>query len=643
MSLPSSNQSLASTQFASDDRLRTLFESVAAGIVIQSAQGPILYANQMAAEIFGMSRNDVEGRTSFDPKWQMITEAGRPVAGEQHPSMITVRTGRPLRGEIRGIFAGDPDRTRWLMINTDPLRDPDTGDVTEALITFTDVTDRKHAETALRESEQLLNETGRVAQVGGWEHDLRTGRALWTPTLYDIIEIEPGAPIPGPSEHLNYYAPADRARLAEAYQRCIDTGEPFDLELQCHTARGRPLWSRAIGEAVFENGQCVKLRGTFQDISTRKTAENALRESEYRFRQIYENMAVGVARVSLAFRIESANDAYCRMLGYTEDELIGKRLADITHPEALPENLRQQARLGAGEIDHFRMEKRFIHRTGRVVHGILDANLVRNADGKPLYFLGSVLDVTGRKRAEEALLESEKKFRLLFERSPDAHVIFAKGGLQDCNQACLDMLGIANRDELLSRHPGHISPPRQPDGQDSSEKAEQQIALAYANGSHRFEWTCQRPDGELVELDVLLNAITLQGEPAIHAVWRDITDRKRAEAELARHRKHLEVNSSTSAPPSSKPPTRSCSARSASPPWASSPPPSATSYVTPSARSTRPFTPCAPCSASRAPTSPTCSIAPTATSNAVTASSRSFSTMRATCRPSSSAPTSMTG
>jgi PAS domain S-box-containing protein len=87
--------------------------------------------------------------------------------------------------------------------------------------------------------------------------------------------------------------------------------------------------------------------------------ENALRESEERFRRIYENMAVGVAWISMNYRIEGANEAYCRMLGYSETELMGKHLRDITHPDSVEDNLIKQSELATGEIDHYRIENAF--------------------------------------------------------------------------------------------------------------------------------------------------------------------------------------------------------------------------------------------------------------------------------------------
>ena len=155
-----------------------------------------------------------------------------------------------------------------------------------------------------------------------------------------------------------------------------------------------------------------------QDITERKEAEQALRESEQRFRRVYENIAVGLAQVSMDFVIERANKAYCRMLGYSEEDLIGKHLRDITHPDILEENLHKQALLAAGEIDHYRMEKRFVHKDGHIVYGILDANLIRDAENQPLYFIGGVLDITERKEAEQALRESERRFRTVLENLP---------------------------------------------------------------------------------------------------------------------------------------------------------------------------------------------------------------------------------
>jgi two-component system sensor histidine kinase EvgS len=96
------------------------------------------------------------------------------------------------------------------------------------------------------------------------------------------------------------------------------------------------------------------------------------------------------------------------MLGYAPDEIVGMHLKEITQPEMIEENLEKQGKLGRGEIEHFRMEKRFKHRDGHTVYGLLDANLIRDKEGQPRYFLGSVVDITERKELEQQLLQAQK-------------------------------------------------------------------------------------------------------------------------------------------------------------------------------------------------------------------------------------------
>ena len=130
---------------------------------------------------------------------------------------------------------------------------------------------------------------------------------------------------------------------------------------------------------------------------------------------------------------------------------------------------------------------------------------------------------------------SEGALRLVFERSPDA-ILLHDGVFIDCNQAAVDMLGAAGKDELLSLSPSDLSPPFQPDGISSSTKAEQMIAIALERGSHRFEWLAKRRNGSEFPVEVLLTSIPFQQLQILYVVWRDITRRKEAERELSKTR-----------------------------------------------------------------------------------------------------------
>ncbi len=131
-------------------------------------------------------------------------------------------------------------------------------------------------------------------------------------------------------------------------------------------------------------------------------------------------------------------------------------------------------------------------------------------------------------------------YRELFEKSSDAILIIEGDKFVDCNQATVDMLRYENRGEVLRTHPSELSPPTQPDGRDSYEKANEMIAIAFENGSHRFEWDHRRSDGDVFPVEVLLTAVKEEGREVLHVVWRDITDRRRLEENL-RHSQKLEA------------------------------------------------------------------------------------------------------
>ena len=264
---------------------------------------------------------------------------------------------------------------------------------------------------------------------------------------------------------------------------------------------------------------------------------DALRESEERFRRVFEEGPTGMVMLDETFRFIQVNPAFASMVGYSEKELQKMTFADITHPDHVQKDVEQMRRLLRGELAVYRTEKRYIARSGKELWGQLQASVVRNADGAFRYILAIISDIGARKQAEQELRRSETKFRTLYDLNSDAVMLLDEKNFFDCNPATLAMFGCATREEFCSKHPADVSPPMQPDGTDSRTLANQRIATALKQGINHFEWMHKRADtGETFPADVLLNAMELDGKPVLQAVVRDITERKRAEAALRNSR-----------------------------------------------------------------------------------------------------------
>lgn len=187
-----------------------------------------------------------------------------------------------------------------------------------------------------------------------------------------------------------------------------------------------------------------------RDVTGRKKREEALRESEELFRNAFENAPIGMAMARPDGRWLRVNRPLCDMLGYTETELLGTTFQEVTHPDDIDISLENMRRLSTGELRSYQLEKRYIRKDGRVVWALLNVSPVRDAGGEPLYGIAQIQDITERKRAEEALRESEERFRSAFESAPIgmALVRLEDGRWLEVNEPLCEITGYPER-ELL--------------------------------------------------------------------------------------------------------------------------------------------------------------------------------------------------
>lgn len=160
-------------------------------------------------------------------------------------------------------------------------------------------------------------------------------------------------------------------------------------------------------------GRVMGILGTWQDVTDRKRTVQALRDSEEQFRSAFDETNVAMVLTDINHRFLRVNTAFAQMFGYTRTELLSRSMPDITHPDDLRESYARREPLLAGESQFFEMEKRYLHKDGRVLWGLTNVSLVRGSNGQPLMYVGQVQDITERKRAEQAIASYIERLRIL--------------------------------------------------------------------------------------------------------------------------------------------------------------------------------------------------------------------------------------
>jgi PAS domain S-box-containing protein len=210
-----------------------------------------------------------------------------------------------------------------------------------------------------------------------------------------------------------------RATAAFILERTVAGNSTHDHEIQMASANGAQLWVSLSSCPVMDRDGRALLSGVAAvDIGERKRAEEALRESEERFRWTFDESPVGAAMLSLGFRFLRVNSELCRLTGYREDELMAIGLADLIHPDDLDDCLASLKALQENECELYRADQRFRRKDGSVVWVQVSVRVNLDADGRAMYFLPMFEDITGRKNVEAALKESEEMFRALYESAP---------------------------------------------------------------------------------------------------------------------------------------------------------------------------------------------------------------------------------
>jgi PAS domain S-box-containing protein len=408
-------------------------------------------------------------------------------------------------------------------------RDPTGRPVHVVGATF-DNTERKRVIDAFNRTCDLLEQTNRVARVGGWELQLEPLSLFWSETARDIHEVPAGYE-PELNRAIAFYKEGySRERIAEAVTQAMNEGTPYDLELPIITARGNELWVRAIGKAEFVDGRCRRLFGTFQDIDAQHRSRDKISEQSEFLDRIVMSLPEGFALFENNGRILRVNPAFCAMTGYSATELTGQvppySFGPVDSAETPVEIAWQSSPLWVFPDS---MELVFQRKNGETFMALVNPATIRDANGAPLYSFATIHDVSERKRAEAALFESQQLYAGLVASAPVG--VFKTDAAGQClfaNATCCAIVGLDSA-EILAQ--GWLS--ALPSVDRVAVQAEWRRALATKSA---FSRECRIAPAEGADRWVLVQTVPLLDPAGILVGYigtlTEITERKRIEDAL---------------------------------------------------------------------------------------------------------------
>jgi two-component system, cell cycle sensor histidine kinase and response regulator CckA len=406
---------------------------------------------------------------------------------------------------------------------------PDSaGRLTRVLLSVVDLTERKRIEEERRHNDMRLSRGQAISHVGDWEWDIATNAVHWSDELYRIYGFQPREVAPDYGLVLQQMHPASKEEFLQAIDAALKEDRHFELDYRFRRKDGTDAVLHTIGQVFRDaSGAPVRMAGTVQDITLQKEAERRLRDSEDRFRSIFENAIDGImiADAGTHMNIE-ANKAMCAMMGYTRDELLRLPVSDVHPKEALPDVLSAFERQLRGEIT-LAENIPMLRKDGTIFHADVNS-VIATLGGRPC-LIGIFRDITDRKRAEE---ENDRLAGAVSIVTEGIAVTDEQDRFIYLNDAHAKTYGYRPH-ELIGKTWRDVTP------REFVPLIEQEMARTLHSRENGV-WSGEAPglckDGTGISTEVTATARwNEKGKYAGHiCVVRDITERKRAEEKLRR-------------------------------------------------------------------------------------------------------------
>jgi PAS domain S-box-containing protein len=422
---------------ASNILLQQVIETIPVRIFWKDKNLKFLGCNTIFAKDAGkISPEEMIGKTDYDMGWKNEADAYR------KDDMLVMSTNAP-KINYEEPQTNPEGKQIWLRTSKIPLKN-ERNEIIGILGTYEDITERKRVEKTI--------------------HDLSMRQKVILQSIPDILmEVnsdkeyvwanQPGFDFFGQDvlgQKADFYFEGEQtvyAKVQPIFQGSEDTVYVESWQRRVD-GKNRLLawWCRTLKD---EKGNVTGALSSARDITEQREAEEKLRESEERFRNIFENGKVGIILTNIDQKFIRVNPAFCTLTGYSEKELLTKKFSDITHPDHRMQDVASIKKLVDGDIPTYKTEKRYKTKSGEIIWALLVVTVIKNKDGSFGYFLGMVEDITDRKRMEQNIIDDKLKDEAIIDSIGDA--VFAtdmEGKIILFNDIAEQLVGIAEKDAL---------------------------------------------------------------------------------------------------------------------------------------------------------------------------------------------------
>ncbi len=510
----------------SEQKYRQLFETMTYGVFYQMPDGSLTDINPAGLRLLGLTKNEFLGRTSFHTDWNITDAEGTLLDRDNYPSVLAQRTGNEIH-EVVSIYNPVIRKKNWLSVLAQPEFLEGEKEPFRVFVTMHDITEKKLSQDALKamsdRNEAILasvpdiimevdeNKNYTWANIAGYEF-----------FGDDVIGKEASHFFVGDQDTYNDVEPLFRNQsnivYVESWQRRKD-GIARLLAWRCKALRD-------------DKGKTTGVLSSASDITELRQYEKVIRESEKKFRNLFDNSPLGNSITGLDGTLY-VNKSFCEMLGYSLEEINSRNWREFTYPDDIMYNEQVNKMLLDGIHDRYRFEKRFIHKKGHLIWAELSLFLQRDENGEPLYFISTVNDITERKKLEI------EKFRLLdlIDGSLNEIYIFNTDDLrfEYVNKGALKNLGYSMK-EMQKLTPLDIK-------YEMSEKSFKQFLNPLLSSKRKlaiFETVHRRKDGSTYPVEVHMQLYNKNGNNLFFAFVYDITERKIADEAIRKLNEELE-------------------------------------------------------------------------------------------------------